>query len=138
MDVDIRVSDYATFSRRGTGLNLPIRSRVEKDGPIHLFVDSTGPKIFGEGDWLENKHKTRFKRKFWRKLHLGLNLVSGDIVCSDLTKDDVGDPTALPDLLEQVDADVTRFIADGTYDGYSKPLRPDVIEKLLPHFQKAL
>jgi hypothetical protein len=34
-----------------------------------------------------------------------------------LTKDDVGDPTALPDLLDQIDADVTRFIADGAYDG---------------------
>ncbi|MEQ3729285.1 MAG: hypothetical protein ABNH38_17910 [Tateyamaria sp.] len=32
MDVDIRVPDYSTFSRRGTGLNLPIRSRVDKDG----------------------------------------------------------------------------------------------------------
>jgi hypothetical protein len=111
MNVDIRMSDYSTFSRRGTGLNLPIRSRVEKDGPIHLFVDSTGPKIFGEGEWLENKHKTR------RKPHLGLDLVSGDIVCSDLTIDDVGDPTALPELLDQIDGDVTRFIADGAYDG---------------------
>ena len=63
--------------------------------------------------WLENKHKTKPKRKSWRKLHLGLDLVSGDIVCSDLTKDDVGDPTALPDLLDQIDADATRFAYDG-------------------------
>jgi len=63
------------------------------------------------------KQKTKPKRKSWRKLHLGLDLVSGDIVCSDLTKDYVGDPTALPDLLDQIDADVTRFIADGAYDG---------------------
>ncbi|WP_457662961.1 hypothetical protein [Sinorhizobium medicae] len=32
-------------------------------------------KAFGEGEWLENKHKTKAKRKRWRKLHLGLNLV---------------------------------------------------------------
>jgi len=117
MDVDIRAPDYSTFSRRGTGLTLPIRSRAEKDGPVHLVVDSTGLKIFCEGEWLENKHKTKPRRKSWRKLHLWLDLVSGDIVCSDLTKDDVGDPTALPDLLDQIDADVTRFIADGAYDG---------------------
>lgn len=96
MDVDIRVPDYSTFPRRGTGLNLSIRSRAEKDGPIHLVVDSTGLKIFGEGEWLEKKHKTKPKRKSWRKLHLWLNLVSGDIVDSNLTTDDVGDPTALP------------------------------------------
>ena len=116
MGLDIRVPDYSTLSRRGAGLTLPMKSRAEQDGPIHLVVDSTGLKIFGEGEWLENKHKTKPKRKSWRKLHLGLDLVSGDIVCSDLTKDDVGDPTALPDLLDQIDADVTRFTADGAYD----------------------
>jgi hypothetical protein len=115
--VDLPVPDYSTFSRRGAGLALPIRSRSETNGPIHLVVDSTGLKIFGEGEWLENKHKTKAKRRSWRKLHLGLDLVTGDIVCSDLTKDDVGDRTALPDLLDQIDADVTRFIADGAYDG---------------------
>ena len=67
--------------------------------------------------WLEEKHKTRRKRRSWRNLHLGLDLVSGEIVCSDLTKDDVGDPTALPDLLDQIDGPVDRFLADGAYDG---------------------
>jgi len=41
-------------------------------------------------NWLEEKHKTKRKRRSWRKLYLGLDLVSGEIVCSDLTKDDVG------------------------------------------------
>ena len=70
-DVDIRVPDYSTSSRRGTGLTLPMRSRAETNDPIHLVVDSTGLKIFGEGAWLENKHKTKPKRQSWRKLHLG-------------------------------------------------------------------
>ncbi len=111
MGLELLVPDYSTFSRRGAKLTLPMKSRDEKDGPIHLVVDSTGLKIFGEGEWLHNKHKTKAKRKSWRKLHLGLDLVSGDIVCSDLTKDDVGDTTALPDLPEQIDADVAQFIA---------------------------
>jgi hypothetical protein len=80
-------------------------------------VDSTGLKIFGEGDWLEQKHKTKRKRRSWRKLHLGLDLVSGQIVCSDLTADDIGDPTALAGLLDQIDGPVEMFIADGAYDG---------------------
>ena len=66
-------------------------------------MDSTGLKIFGEGEWLEQKHKTKRKRRSWRKLHLGLDLVSGQIVCSNLTADDIGDPTALPGLLDQID-----------------------------------
>ncbi len=67
--------------------------------------------------WLEEKHKTKRKRRSWRKLHLGLDLVSGEIACSDLTTDDVGVPTTLPDLLDQVDSPVACFLADGAYDG---------------------
>jgi len=51
------------------------------------------------------------------QLHLGLNLVSGEIVCSDLTADEVGDPTALPGLLDQIGGPIEKFIADGAYDG---------------------
>jgi hypothetical protein len=67
--------------------------------------------------WLEQKHKTKRKRRSWRKLHLGLDLVSGQIVCSDLTADDIGDPTALPGLLDQIGSPVDLFLADGAYDG---------------------
>ena len=75
-----------------------MKSRADTDGPIQLVVDSTGLKIFGEGEWLQNKHKTT-------------------AICSDLTTADVGDPTALPELLDQIDGEVTRFIGDGAYDG---------------------
>jgi hypothetical protein len=34
-----------------------------------------------------------------------------------LTTDDIGDPTALPDLLDQIDRPVEKFLADGAYDG---------------------
>ncbi|MEP3329572.1 IS5 family transposase [Sedimentitalea sp.] len=117
MGLDLSVPGFSTLSRRGAGLNLSKESKVQRDEPLHLVVDSTGLKIFGEDKWLQNKHRTKAKRKSWRKLHLGLDLVSGDIVCSDLTNDDVGDTTALPDLLEQIDADVAQFITDGAYDG---------------------
>ena len=86
-------------------------------GQYRLVVDSTGLKIFGEGEWLAQKHKTRGIRRRWRKLHLGLDLASGAIVCANLTHDDVGDSTALPGLLDQLDAPVTGFLADGAYDG---------------------
>lgn len=65
---------------------------------------STDLKIFGEWEWLEEKHLKKKNRKSWRKLHLGLDLVSGEIFCSDLTTDDVDDP-------------VNQFLADGAYDG---------------------
>lgn len=118
MGVDICVPDFSTFSRRGSGLDLPLKLHSNKAGPIHLVGDSSGLKIFGEGEWLQSKHKTKAKRKSCIsacKLHLGLDLATGEIVCSDLTTDGVGDPTALPELLDQIDGNVSRFMADGAY-----------------------
>lgn len=117
LGVEIAVPDFSTLSRRSSGLTLRATQKPGGGKLVHLVVDSTDLKIFGEGDWLEEKHKTKRKRRSWRKLHLGLDLVSGEIVCCDLTKDDVGDPTALPDLLDQVDGPVDLFLADGAYDG---------------------
>ena len=117
MGVEIIVPDFSTLSRRGNGLALQTKPRVHSQAGIHLVVDSTGLKIFGEGEWCVQKHETKRKRRSWRKLHLGLDLVSGEVVCSDLTTDDVGDPTALPVLLDQVDGPVSHFLADGAYDG---------------------
>ena len=119
MGLDIRVPDYSTLSRRANGLSIAQAVRQAGSVPVHLVVDSTGLKIFGEGEWLAQKHKTKGIRRRWRKLHLGLDLASGAIVCADLTHYDVGDSTALPGLLDQLDAPVTGFLADGAYDGAS-------------------
>ena len=117
LGVEIAVPDFSTLSRRGNGLALSEKRTPNRRAPIHLVADSTGLKIFGEGEWLREKHKAKATRRKWRKLHLGLDLVSGEIVCVDLTTDGVGDPTALPDLLDQVDSPVDLFLADGAYDG---------------------
>lgn len=105
------------MSRRGNGLSLSPQITSKSATPVHLVVDSTGLKISGEGEWLEKKHKTKRKRRSWRKLHLGLDLVSGQIVCSDLTTDDIGDLSALPGLLDQIDAPADLSLAGGAYDG---------------------
>ncbi len=138
MGVEIAMPDFSTLSHRGKGLELPpVRRPTASQGPVHLVVDSTSLKVFGEGEWLENKHKIKVKRKRWRKLHLGLHLVSGEIICSELTRDDVGDPTALPDLLDQIDGAVAEFIADGAYDGTpTRDLLPtrlgETVEVIIP------
>ena len=119
MGLDIRVPDFSTLSRRANGLRIAQVMRQAGSVPVHLVVDSTGLKIFGEGEWLAQKHKIKGIRRRWRKLHLGLDLHSGAIVCANLTHDDVGDSTALPGLLDQLDGPVTGFLADGAYDGAS-------------------
>ena len=119
LGVQIAVADFSTLSHRSNGLALRTARKPGSGKPVHLVVDSADLRISGEGDWLEEKHKKNRKRRSWRKLHLGLDLFRGKTVCSDLTKDDVGDPTVLPELLDQVGGSVALFLADGAY--YGKP-----------------
>ncbi|SDQ73490.1 Transposase DDE domain-containing protein [Pseudovibrio sp. Tun.PSC04-5.I4] len=104
--------------------------------PVALVVDSKGVKIIGAGEWQETKNGTRIKRRTWRKLHLGLDLNTGEIVCSELTEDTVADPTAVPDLLDQIEDTVATFLGDGAYDGtptrQELASRFDGIEVIIP------
>jgi len=111
LHVDIRVPDHTTLSRRSGGLTI-LPSRIRRDEPLHLLVDSTGLKIYGEGEWLDQKHGVRSRRR-WRKLHLGIDAGTHDIVASELTPDDVGDVSEVPELLDQVDAGIASMTADG-------------------------
>ena len=71
MGLDIRVPDYSALSRRANGLSIAQAMRQAGSVAVHLVVDSTGLKIFGEGEWLAQKHKIKGIRRRWRKLHLG-------------------------------------------------------------------
>jgi hypothetical protein len=81
----------------------------------HLIVDSTGLKLFGQGEWNEEKYGRH--RRSWRKLHLAIDADTGEIVASALTENDADDIGAVPGLLEQVDGEIASFTADGAYDG---------------------
>jgi hypothetical protein len=102
------------LSRRGDGLTL-LKKPVERDEPLQLLIDSTGLKMYGEGEWLKEKHGKRSRRR-WRKLHLAIDANSHEIVAVELTSDEVGDVTAVPDLLDQIDGSVASVTGDGAYD----------------------
>src|SRR5271168_114392 len=115
LGVDIAIPDHTTRSRRGGGLTILLK-RLDRAEPLHLLVDSTGLKIYGEGEWLDQKHGIRSRRR-WRKLHLGVDADTHEIVAVELTPDDVGDVSEVPDLLDQIDAEIASLTADGAYDG---------------------
>jgi hypothetical protein len=115
LGIDIAIPDHTTLSRRGGGLTILLK-RPDRAEPLHLLVDSTGLKICGEGEWLDQKHGIRSRRR-WRKLHLGIDAGTHKIVASELTADDVGDVSEMPALLDQIDAEVASMTADGAYDG---------------------
>jgi hypothetical protein len=83
--------------------------------PLHLLVDSTGLKLGGAGEWLVEKHGTS-RRRSWRKLHIGLDGESGEIVAIELTKKESDDAARTAALLDQLTSPLASFTADGAYD----------------------
>ena len=114
LGLDLAVPDHSTLSRRAETLEVP-RPCPSSRGPVHLLVDSTGLRLCGPGEWLIEKHGTR-RRRSWRKLHLGVDADTGQIVASELTTNDVDDGSQVGPLLDQVQAPVASFTGDGAYD----------------------
>lgn len=72
-------------------------------------------KVYGEGEWKVRTHGVD-KRRTWRKLHLGVDEGSGEILAVVVTTNDVADCEVLSDLLEQIEQDIEQLSGDGSYD----------------------
>ena len=114
LDIDLPVADHTTLSRRAYGLPVQMPRR-NKTSDLHLIIDSTGLKLRGAGEWLFEMHGTA-KRRSWRKLQIGIDAGTGEIVAFDLTNKDVDDASHVGTLLEQLDEAPASFMADGAYD----------------------
>jgi len=120
LGLTLRVPDHTTLSRRSTTLAVP-RLQPNNIGAgddaqsLHLLVDSSGLKLCGVGEWLVEKHGTRTRRS-WRKLHLGVDADTGQIVAATLTSKEVDDAAEVGPLLDQVTGSLASVTADGAYD----------------------
>lgn len=114
MGVDLSVPDYSTVSRRlgKLSVSLPI---IEGQGARHVVVDSTGIKVYGEGEWKVRQHGYS-KRRTWRKLHLGVDEQTGEILTAVVSTNNVSDDEALEDVLDAVAEEIEVVSADGAYD----------------------
>ncbi len=59
-------------------------------GPVHLAVDATGLKVYGEGEWKVRVHG-KDKRRVWRKLHLAVDTGTGALHAHALTVSEASD-----------------------------------------------
>lgn len=113
LGVSLPVPDHTTLSRRGKGLKVALPKKAR--GHIDIVMDSTGLKIYGEGEWKVRMHG-KSKRRTWRKLHIGVNPESGEIEAMALTENSVDDAEMVEPLLRQIEQPIARFVGDGSYD----------------------
>ena len=114
--LDLPVPDHTHMSRRAGELSVKIPRRP-RQGPTHVVVDSTGLKIFGEGEWKVRQHGVG-KRRTWRKIHLAVDESTKDIIGIEVTTTAWGDSEILPGLLDQIEGEIAQVSADGAYDSH--------------------
>lgn len=114
MTVGLPAPHYSTLSRRARQLDLLLATHPSK--PIrHLVIDSTGLKVYGEGEWKVRLHGAD-KRRTWRKLHIAMDAGTQQITSAIITDKDELDRHALPSLVKQTGAQIKAVCADGAYD----------------------
>lgn len=114
MGLSLRCPDYSLVSRRAKTVNINIRTLIR--GEIsHLVIDSTGLKVFGEGEWKVRQHGAG-RRRVWRKLHLAADSATHEIICADLSLSGTTDAQILPGLINQTHRKIREALADGAYD----------------------
>ncbi|CAO3356256.1 IS5 family transposase [Azospirillum melinis] len=112
--VELAVPDHFTLSRRAQTLRHPSKPG-SSGGAVELLVDSTGVKLCGPDEWLVEKHGTQ-RRRAGKKLHVGLDAVTGRILAATLTDHGADDGSQVGALLDQVEEPLAAFVADGAYD----------------------
>ena len=113
MKINLPVPDHSTLSKRGKELKVNLPKKTNQK--LNIVMDSTGLKIYGEGEWKVRQHGVS-KRRTWRKLHIGANPEDGEIQAVLLTENSISDDMAAEVLLEQIEQEIEKFAADGAYD----------------------
>ena len=114
MNIDLPIPDHSTVSRRARKLEIVLP--VEKTSSSrHVVIDSTGVKVYGEGEWKTRQHGMS-KRRTWRKLHLAVDEKTGEILVAEVTTNDCHDSDVLKSLLEIIEGEIEQVSTDGAYD----------------------
>jgi hypothetical protein len=121
LNLPLQVPDYSQICRRQKGLNVPLGIQKRLLGEaVHVVIDSSGLKIYGEGEWKVRQHGIG-KRRTWRKIHLAVDEKTGEILAQRLTVKETDDASQLPELVKEVQqagVTVSKVGADGAYDTF--------------------
>lgn len=111
--LNVSIPDYSTLSRRAGKLEIKLKKRIKET--VGTNLDSSGLKVFGEGEWKVKIHG-KSQRRTWTKIHIAID-DDGEIRAVVTTPNNVHDSETIDDILKQEEARVEVFRGDGAYDG---------------------
>lgn len=103
---------YTQLCRRMKTLSLP-KELVNKRNVTDLVLDTTGLKVYGEGEWCAERYGGRRR---WKKLHLALDGKTGKGVFIEITDESVHDTACLARALKQGNRRRGTVLFDGIAD----------------------
>ena len=119
LKIDLKTPDYTLLCKRQKDLEVPLETGKGRSGEgIHILVDTTGLKVFGEGEWKVRQHGY-VKHRLWRKLHLAVNEGSQIIEAFELTDLGIQDCEGFGMLTKKIDKEIDLAIGDGAFDRFS-------------------
>jgi hypothetical protein len=116
LKLPIKCPHYSVFSRRAEDLKIPMRRFLKPGEHLNIVFDSTGLKVYGEGEWKVRKHGYS-KRRTWRKAHIGMCADTGQVVVSATSSNDVSDDEAMVAMMMALEGvKIGNVLGDGAYD----------------------
>lgn len=113
LGLKLQISHYSQLSRRASILDVKLKLKKKNKAITDLVIDSTGLKIFGEGEWKMRTHGKQ-KRRSWRKYHVSVNPDTHEVTAVKLTEANVHDSKVLPLLLSK-QKNIAKVYGDGAY-----------------------
>jgi IS5 family transposase len=134
LDITLKIPSYTQICRRAKFLGKTLK-KLSSRRPHDIVFDSTGLKVYGEGEWQVKQHGTS-KRRTWRKLHLGVDPDSKEIIVAEVTSNSIGsgDSQIGKKLLKKAPKSAKRIFGDGAYDGteFRQEIEKNGAEPIIP------
>ena len=117
LKLNLSIPSYTQICRRAKSLGKSLE-KLSRKRPKDIVFDSTGLKVYGEGEWKMRLYGAS-KRRTWKKFHIGVDPDSGEIILAELTDNGVGsgDGETAKKLLPKLPKGIERVFGDGAYDG---------------------
>jgi hypothetical protein len=107
---DNDVPDHTTVSRRKAKLGRVPLQQSQSKKPVHILIDSSGLTVH------VGQMRAPPKNRDYRKLHIAVDELTGEVVASDLTSKNARDAARVPALLKRVSRPIASVRADAAYD----------------------
>lgn len=124
-DQEMQIPSYTQIHKRGKRMKYKLEIKNVKKA-TDIVVDSSGVKVYGEGEWVKEKHGST-RKKQWKKFHIGIDPETQDIILAEKTDPRESDVKVAERWMKNWRGEGKKFYGDGAYD--SKKLRQKIEEK---------